>query len=204
MKRKNIDKIKKYEKNNRKKINAYKRKNYVKNKEKFKNISSKNYEKFKEKIKERNKRYKDEHKEKYKDYMKKYNDDNKEMLKSKNNERVKKRRKKDELYKIKENIKCLIRNSFRKKGYCKSNHTEKILGCNLNYFYNYLLQTFKNNYGYEWNKKEPVHIDHIIPLATAKTKEEVTKLCHYTNLQLLKAEDNLKKSNKLNWKLDKK
>ena len=136
--------------------------------------------------------------------MKKYNNDNKEMLKSKNNERVKKRRKKDELYKIKENIKCLIRNSFRKKGYCKSSHTEKILGCNLNCLYNYLLQTFKNNYGYEWDKIEPVHIDHIIPLATAKTEDEVIKLCHYTNLQLLKAEDNLRKSDKLNWKLDKK
>ena len=214
---KNIDKIKEYEKNNRlkrneqarkwaknnrEKINAYKRKNYIKNKEKFKNISSKNYEKFKEKIKERSKKYRDEHKEKYKDYMKKYNDDNKEMLKSKNNERVKKRRKEDETYKTKENIKCLIRNSFRKKGYCKSSHTEKILGCNLNYLYNYLLQTFKNNYGYEWNKKEPVHIDHIIPLATAKTKEEIVRLNHYTNLQLLKVKDNLQKKDKLDWKLN--
>jgi len=39
-------------------------------------------------------------------------------------------------------------------------------------------------------------IDHIIPISSAKTKEDVLKLCHYTNLQPLWWRDNLKKSNK--------
>ena len=48
-----------------------------------------------------------------------------------------------------------------------------------------------DNYG-EW------HIDHIVPLVTAKTEEEVIKLNHYTNLQPLWAKDNLSKGGKYN------
>jgi hypothetical protein len=48
------------------------------------------------------------------------------------------------------------------------------------------------NYGlYGW------HIDHIIPLASANTEDELLKLFHYTNLQPLWAEENLLKSNKI-------
>ena len=42
-----------------------------------------------------------------------------------------------------------------------------------------------------------IHIDHIIPLSSAKTEEEVYRLCHYTNLQPLWAEENLKKGNRI-------
>jgi len=37
----------------------------------------------------------------------------------------------------------------------------------------------------------------IIPLSSAKTEEELYKLCHYTNLQPLWAEENMKKGNKI-------
>jgi len=47
-----------------------------------------------------------------------------------------------------------------------------------------------DNYG-EW------HIDHIIPLCSATTVEELEKLCHYTNLQPLWAEENLFKGGKM-------
>ena len=49
-----------------------------------------------------------------------------------------------------------------------------------------------DNYGYYgW------HIDHIITLSSVSSEDEVYKLCNYTNLQPLWAEDNLKKSNKI-------
>ena len=35
------------------------------------------------------------------------------------------------------------------------------------------------------------------------TKEDIFKLCHYSNLQLLKAKDNINKRDKLDWELKK-
>ncbi len=40
------------------------------------------------------------------------------------------------------------------------------------------------------------HLDHIIPISYAKSKEEVYILNHYTNFQPLWAIDNLSKGNK--------
>jgi len=41
------------------------------------------------------------------------------------------------------------------------------------------------------------HMDHIIPISSAQTDEDVYRLNHYTNFQPLYWEDNLKKSNKI-------
>lgn len=65
-----------------------------------------------------------------------------------------------------------------------------------------MLETYKKNYGVEWDEKEDVHIDHIIPLTTAESEEDIIRLCHYTNLQLLKAKDNLEKRDKMDWSLE--
>ena len=48
-----------------------------------------------------------------------------------------------------------------------------------------------------WDNRSEWHIDHIVPLSSANTEEELIRLCHYTNLQPLWAEDNLKKGGKL-------
>jgi hypothetical protein len=48
-----------------------------------------------------------------------------------------------------------------------------------------------------WDNKGNWHIDHIIPLSSAKTEVELMKLFHFSNLQPLWASDNIKKSNKI-------
>ena len=76
----------------------------------------------------------------------------------------------------------------------KTNTTFKIVGCTPEFLKEYLEKqfilgmTWKNHGFYGW------HIDHIIPLSKAKTLKDFEKLCHYTNLQPLWAEENLKKS----------
>ncbi len=47
--------------------------------------------------------------------------------------------------------------------------------------------------GMSWERFDEVHIDHIIPMKTAKTEADVLRLNHYTNLQPLWAHDNMKK-----------
>lgn len=190
----NKDKIKKHYQENKNAIQE-KRKSYIeKNREKARIRSKIYYENNKEKISQ----YRKDNAEKRISYDKEYYINNKKSILEKDKKYKRNKRKTDYIYRIKERIRNNINTSFKKKNYIKKEETSKIIGLEINEFVNYLLQTFKNNYGYEWDKVEPVHIDHIIPLATAKTEEDIIKLCHYTNLQLLKAEDNLKKGKKIN------
>jgi hypothetical protein len=106
----------------------------------------------------------------------------------------------DSLYRLKCNIRSLIKNSFIKKGHKKSSKTEQILGCTIQEFINHLESKFYDDMS--WDNYGIWEIDHIIPLATATTKESVLILNHYTNLQPLWRFDNRQKWHKLDWKPD--
>jgi hypothetical protein len=84
----------------------------------------------------------------------------------------------------------LKNNSFKGK-------TIEILGMDINSFKIYIESKFLNGMSWDNYGLNGWHIDHIIPLCSAKTEEEFYKLCHYTNLQPLWAKDNWKKSNKI-------
>jgi hypothetical protein len=77
----------------------------------------------------------------------------------------------------------------------KKNKTFEIVGCSPQFLKEHLEKQFVN--GMTWENRNEWHIDHITPLSSAKTEEELYKLCHYTNLQPLWAEENLKKGNKI-------
>ena len=127
-----------------------------------------------------------------------YNKENR-IRYSKNKENIHKRRREihllrmenDVLYRLSKNIRTSIRESLKSNGYRKCNKTEKILGITVIEFKIYLESKFEDwmtwdnrglyngelNYGWD--------IDHIIPLASAETEEDLLKLNHYTNLQPL-------------------
>ena len=77
----------------------------------------------------------------------------------------------------------------------KSKRTDEILGISLAEFQGYLEKKFTD--GMCWENYGKWHIDHKIPLSSALNEEELYKLCHFTNLQPLWAEDNIRKGNKL-------
>ena len=111
--------------------------------------------------------------------------------------RYKKRRlERDPVFVLKERARKTIADSFLRRGYKKDSKSQEIIGCDWPTFTKHLFKTWEKRYGTLY-AGEDYHIDHIIPLSEAKTEDEVIKLCHYTNLQLLRPSDNLSKSNKI-------
>jgi len=71
----------------------------------------------------------------------------------------------------------------------------EIIGCSKDDLRKHLESKFRDgmtwqNYGKHW------HIDHIVPLISAKSADEVKRLCHWTNLQPLTAFENISKGSK--------
>lgn len=110
-------------------------------------------------------------------------------------ERRKRKKEIDPVFKLKLKVRGMITLSFKRRNVRKNDKTEKILGCEIQTFREYFEKLFVD--GMSWENEGEWHIDHIIPLASANTVEEVYKLCHYTNLQPLWAIDNIKKGDKI-------
>lgn len=127
-------------------------------------------------------------------YMKNYRTKNKLNIAAYNNQYEKDRKKKDPIYRIKILSRKRIYQFLKNKKITKTNKTFKIIGISPTGLKKYLEQKFL--FGMNWGNQGKWHIDHIIPLSSAKTEEEIYKLCHYTNLQPLWAEDNIKKGSK--------
>lgn len=160
---------------------------YENNKEQVKQYIQSN----KEKRAESYKQWRESNKEK----IKQYRESNKEKIAKKYYQYQKNRLTTDPIFKFKYNVRNLIRHSFKKHNHRKATRTEQILGCSLDFFKVYISNQFQK--GMSFDNSGKWHLDHIIPLATANTEEDVIRLNHYTNFQPLWAEENLKKSNKI-------
>lgn len=109
----------------------------------------------------------------------------------------KSRKKIDPGFKLIKNLRSRIRSVLSRK--TKSGSTIKSLGCSVEQLVIYIESKFQigmtwDNYGvHGW------HLDHIRPLSSFDLTDpnDFMLAAHYTNLQPLWAEDNLKKSNKL-------
>ena len=133
------------------------------------------------------KKYRKENNEKERSRTKKYRSNNKHKIKAHD----KKRRETDPLYKLKQSIRRAISDSLRNKGYGKKSKTYSILGCTWKELKEHIENQFEDwmtwgNYGkYNGTLNFGWDLDHVVPLSTAKTEEDVVKLNHYTNFQPL-------------------
>lgn len=150
--------------------------------------------------------YNQKNKEKVNEIKQKYVDNNKEKVKQSKKEWFNKnpdyqnnwshiKSNTDVLFKLKKNMRSRLGLFLKDRNVTKNNKTFHIIGCSPEFLKEYLEKQFVIDMS--WENRNEWHIDHVIPLSSAKTEKEIYKLCHYTNLQPLWAEDNLKKSNKI-------
>lgn len=186
-----IDYAKNYRKSNKDKVEGYQKKYRIENSDKAKNYRDKNKDKSKE--------YRIKNKDRLKELNKKYRLENRDKINRVNT----KRRKENPLVRLSLNIRNLIKNSFLKRNHRKAKKTVQILGCTVIEFKQYIENKWESwmnwgNYGmYDPNRKT-WQLDHIIPVASAKTEFDIIRLNHYSNFQPLLSFDNLMKSDKIN------
>jgi len=130
------------------------------------------------------------HRQENPSYLINYRKNNKDKRKT----YIKERLENDKIFKLSLNVRNLIRNSFTRNGYSKTSKSCDILGCSFEEFKTYLENHFEpwmtwDNRG-NWNGipteiNTAWDIDHIIPVSTGNTEEEIIKLNHYSNLQPL-------------------
>jgi hypothetical protein len=140
--------------------------------------------------------YRTNNKTKMKKSRKEYINNNKEKVRIYRNYYSNKKRKESEIIRLSENLRRRINHILKLNNITKKNKTFDIVGCSPQFLKECLEQKFTEGMSWELIGQH-IHIDHIIPLSSANTEEEVYKLCHYTNLQPLWAFDNLSKGSKI-------
>jgi hypothetical protein len=141
------------------------------------------------------------------EYKKQWALKNKEELKEKRrlyrlknkdnrNANTKIRTQKDPVFALTISIRKNILKSFRDRSYSKNSSTANILGCSFEDFKVFIENQFEpwmcwenrglynGEFNFGWD------LDHIIPLCTAKTEEEIKALNHFSNLRPLCSKKN--------------
>ena len=103
----------------------------------------------------------------------------------------------DPQYKAAHICRCRVRQMIRVHGGVKSSATFDLVGCTVQELMAHLEKGFA--YGMTWENMGEWHIDHIVPCASFDlTDPEQQKACfHWSNLQPLWAEENIRKGAKL-------
>jgi len=180
------------------------------NKEKISTSKRKTRQKYKDKIREYESKYKpiyyQNNIERFKQYKHEYYLKNKESIQQKNKLNYQKnkeniykhlsdKRKNDIEYSLLCKLRSRINSVIKSRGVRKAHKSIELLGCTVKECREHLEKQFKEGMSWDNHGLYGWHIDHIKPCALFDlTDPEQQKQCfHYTNLQPLWAEDNLRK-----------
>ena len=163
------------------------------NKEGSKELRIKYQEENKEKLLKKNKDYRQNNKIKIAKKQSLYKQTHKEKLNEYSRNYVSKKKKENILFNLETRIRSNIFSSLRRRQYTKKTKTYNILKCEFDFFINWLNGVASNSYTYGIGNLE---LDHVVPISLAQTEDEILLLCHYSNYQLLSADENLTKGNR--------
>ncbi len=188
-------KVDKYRNKNKKRINELKINRYYKNidrnREKHKLIAR---EKYSERI-DYHKEYVQTNRKRITEYQKQYRVKNKKKINAQRKEYLES----NELLQLRNKLRSRILAAIKNRNWIKNSSTEQLVGAPFKIVKLYLERQFKK--GMSWanhgNGNGKWNIDHKIPLASAKTEEELIVLFHYRNLQPLWWMDNKMKAAKI-------
>ena len=193
-KEKHKKRIIKYREDNREKCLERQKQHYYENREKYKKLNKIRYKKNREDILKQQRDYYNKTINERRKQKREYN--KRPEVKERRNKNRNKRRKEDHLYRLMHNLTCGIRDYMKLNDIAKTKKSYEYIGCSPEYLKNHLEKQFNpgmtwDNYGSYW------HVDHIVPISSAKTEEDIYKLNHYLNLQPLEADLNLSKGAKI-------
>ena len=156
-------------------------------------VCSKNYrEKNKIHLAKRHKEWKENNIKHCLQYQKDYRQINRDTK----NTLEKERRKVDIEFKLSCNLRRRLNIAIKK--YTKCGSAVNDLGCSVKELKKYLESKWELGMSWENHTRTGWHIDHIKPLSSFNLKDpsQLKEACHYTNLQPLWAEDNLRKGDR--------
>lgn len=157
--------------------------------------NSEYYQRNREKKLKKQKEHNKNNKKDVLEYAKKYREEHRELIGKKMAAYRRERMKKDSVFRLASLYRTRLYQALKSRSFKKTKCSMRLVGCSWGELRSHLERKFVD--GMTWDNYGAWHVDHIIPLASAKTNEEFEKLCHYTNLQPLWAKDNLIKGDKI-------
>jgi hypothetical protein len=110
-------------------------------------------------------------------------------------EYVRNRRKVDPLFKLKMDILNKTNSALKASYWLRNSNNEKMLGADRDSVIKYIESKFKE--GMSWSNRALWHIDHVVPLSSAKTEAQLYNLANYKNLSPEWKGANLRKSDRI-------